>query len=957
MNSKIINEKGAADFGRDQQPGNMSLPRKRIQQLNMFEEKPKQIPSFSLVRKTDGILTKRMSFVDGEVIKDGSGCKMSRGIAVKAIVTPEEFGSFLQGLESNQALVHGVCDYEKAALVAKNQLETKAGEEPETADGLPIMARSKDFFHYPEGPGLLMLDHDQPRENAVALDDKALKAYRPDELIDIIGGFFEALKEAARVSVCSTSSCIYDTTTGAELRGKSSGFHIYLFPQNAKDVPRFLEVLGKRLVLAGFGRVEFSRSGAVLGRTLVDLLVASPERLDFVAGAVCDEGLEQRLPAPEYVPGGLLNTEALTNLTPTQEKEYQGILEQLKEKGKPTQDTIEEEYLEQEAEKLTTQSDINIAQARKTVKARKNRVLANDDLLFFAHEGAAVKVSSVLEQGNAYGGKACADPLEPEYDGNSKTKAIFYWNEGNNPLIHSQAHGGINYQFEETPNATTAEPNKEVESPLPLTKENDPSSPFPLETLGGTMAAACRDIQRAVQAPDALIAQSVLASANLAVQPMRDVDINGRVFPLSLFFLTIAGTGERKSTVDNIAIAPHRERERMSDKGTADAFSLYEMKSSAWETEKAKIIKSKDDLQIRSEQLQQLQKQQPTKPLDQTRLISDFTFEGLYKLFKAGIPSKGLFADEGGQFSGGHGMRNETILSTATGLSKLWDGAAIDRIRVIDGSSRLYGRRLSVHLMMQDKVGLEFYNNPVLKDQGLGSRMLAAWPSSTVGSRMYTKVNALETAGVRAFHSRINALLSQPAAYTEDSNEQELQPASMRLSPEAKREWIEFYNTVEAASKAKNVLEPVRGLANKAAEHAARIAGTIQLFEDHASSTINIEAMRGGIEIMTWYLDEALRICSSFNPSKQLLDAKEVLQWIHENGLETVTLPDIYRRGPVRSAGAARKVAKVLVEHKHLIEPKPERGKKVPPVVGMEGKKSREWWSVHPESESSLSND
>ncbi|CAK8716875.1 hypothetical protein GKODMF_08480 [Candidatus Electrothrix gigas] len=39
---------------------------------------------------------------------------------------------------------------------------------------------------------------------------------------------------------------------------------------------------------------------------------------------------------------------------------------------------------------------------------------------------------------------------------------------------------------------------------------------------------------------------------------------------------------------------------------------------------------------------------------------------------------------------------------------------------------------------------------------------------------------------------------------------------------------------------------------------------------------------------------------------------------------------------------------KVLVEHKHLIEPKPERGKKVPPVVGMEGKKSREWWSVHP---------
>ena len=77
------------------------------------------------------------------------------------------------------------------------------------------------------------------------------------------------------------------------------------------------------------------------------------------------------------------------------------------------------------------------------------------------------------------------------------------------------------------------------DSPLPLTKKNEQSEPFPFDALGDIMAAACRDIQRAVQAPDALIAQSVLASANLAVQPLRDVVIDGRVFPLSLFLLTI----------------------------------------------------------------------------------------------------------------------------------------------------------------------------------------------------------------------------------------------------------------------------------------------------------------------------------------------------------------------------------------------------------------------------------
>jgi hypothetical protein len=40
---------------------------------------------------------------------------------------------------------------------------------------------------------------------------------------------------------------------------------------------------------------------------------------------------------------------------------------------------------------------------------------------------------------------------------------------------------------------------------------------------------------------------------------------------------------------------------------------------------------------------------------------------------------------------------------------------------------------LAVHLMMQDKVGLEFFSNPILRDQGLGSRMLAAWPDKHGG--------------------------------------------------------------------------------------------------------------------------------------------------------------------------------------------------------------------------------
>jgi hypothetical protein len=57
---------------------------------------------------------------------------------------------------------------------------------------------------------------------------------------------------------------------------------------------------------------------------------------------------------------------------------------------------------------------------------------------------------------------------------------------------------------------------------------------------------------------------------------------------------------------------------------------------------------------------------------------------------------------------------------------------------------------------------------------------------------------------------------------------------------------------------------------------------------------------------------------------------------------------------PVRSAGTARKAVETLKAHNHLLEPKIPKGEKKPPVTCQSGKKSREWWEVHPESNSSF---
>src|SRR3546814_15418688 len=66
-----------------------------------------------------------------------------------------------------------------------------------------------------------------------------------------------------------------------------------------------------------------------------------------------------------------------------------------------------------------------------------------------------------------------------------------------------------------------------------------------------------------VQCPEAIAAQSVLAAAALAVQSHVDVvhPATGDTRPVSLFLVTVAASGERKSAADRIATDPIRLRE------------------------------------------------------------------------------------------------------------------------------------------------------------------------------------------------------------------------------------------------------------------------------------------------------------------------------------------------------------------------------------------------------------
>jgi hypothetical protein len=137
-------------------------------------------------------------------------------------------------------------------------------------------------------------------------------------------------------------------------------------------------------------------------------------------------------------------------------------------------------------------------------------------------------------------------------------------------------------------------PEVEIEPPRPLQRPPELSDPFPIGALGDVLSAAALAIVDQVQCPEAVAGQSVLAVATLAVQGYANIELpQGSTAPLSSFFLTVASSGERKSTVDRKALSPVREREKALRTRYDDDMPAYTIRQATWETSHKQILNNR----------------------------------------------------------------------------------------------------------------------------------------------------------------------------------------------------------------------------------------------------------------------------------------------------------------------------------------------------------------------------
>jgi len=478
------------------------------------------------------------------------------------------------------------------------------------------------------------------------------------------------------------------------------------------------------------------------------------------------------------------------------------------------------------------------------------------------------------------------------------------------------------------------------ERPRPLMRELPPSTPFPIDALGSVLGGAAAAINDKVQAPLSTCGQAVLAVATLATQGIANVILpTGQKKPLSCFFMTILETGGRKSACDAEALQPIRAYESSLREIYEREFSEYLKKKLAYERAQEKALKDcKGDQDVTKAALDNLGTP-PMSPLHYMITSTEPTFEGLCHHYSIGRPSLGIFATEGGQFIGGHSMSEDAKLRTATGLSNLWDGESIRRVRKGDGVQELRGKRLTVHLQVQPEVGSVMLGDRMLLAQGFLSRVFITAPDSTAGTRMWKEVLESSKLALQAYNKRITEVMKEALPET---------IRDISLSGDARALWIAFADSVEQDLKSGGVMEPIAGLANKLPEHAARLAAVLSLIENSTAYEVSGAHLAAGIELVKHYAAEALRLFGASKTDVALLQAQKLSAWLRESwrlkessGL--VSLPDIYQCAPIsaiRNMSMARKIIGILEEHGHVI---PEG------VNTVNGERRRETWRIVPE--------
>jgi hypothetical protein len=481
----------------------------------------------------------------------------------------------------------------------------------------------------------------------------------------------------------------------------------------------------------------------------------------------------------------------------------------------------------------------------------------------------------------------------------------------------------------------------ETEGPRPLRRELPPAAPFPISAFDcvPVLRDAITAIEMRTRAPLAICGNSVLAAAAVCAQAHADVVMPyNELRPLSDYFVSVAESGERKTSADDAALRPIRRHEAKLREDYAAAMLNYLQELDTYTAFKSHLQKTlKKDRQALRKAMAELGSG-PSKPLKSTILLDNPTVEGLEIYAAEGRPSFGLFTAEGGKLIGGHLLNDDNRMKAGATLNLLWDGKPMPRFRR-DYGDKLPGRRFAMHVMVQPEIAARMLADETLSNLGTLARCLVVAPDSTAGARFWRDVPASVEPALSAYDKALGSLLDRNPPTGSQPNE--LKPRALPLSPVARAMWIAFHDEAERKLTPGGEWASIRALGAKLPEHVARIGGALTIVTDPDAAEIGVSALEGGMMLANYYAAEALRLVDAGLTNPDLILAEKLLAWLHADARREVAhLREIYQFGPgsIRDKATAARIAAILEDHGWL--------RRLEAWTVVDGSRRRDVWAV-----------
>ncbi len=423
--------------------------------------------------------------------------------------------------------------------------------------------------------------------------------------------------------------------------------------------------------------------------------------------------------------------------------------------------------------------------------------------------------------------------------------------------------------------------------PLVLIDTDTAPEAYPIESLPAILLNAVNEVQGFVKAPISMVATSALAALAVAGQGQINIKrAENLIAPCSLFTLALAESGERKSTIDGFFTRTITEYEAFKRDEALPDIEVYKADIKSWQSKQAGKLEAikqasknnKPTLALENE-LRELENIKPIEPKVDRLIYGDTTPEQLAYSLAAKWPTGAVISSEAGVVFGGHAMGGDSAMRNMAVLNVLWDGGTHTVDRRTSESFMVRNARLSMSLSIQPAAILAFLRKAgdIARGSGFLARFLIAWPESTQGDRDYIEPPKTWPT-LAAYNTRIRAILDMPPPFDDTGNG--LMPTLLELSPEAKKAWVVFYNTIEHELKPEGELAMVRDVASKTADNAARIAGLFHLLQYGTTGQVNEADMQAACNVAMWHLSESRRFLIGVSQSPELSLAVMLDEWL-----------------------------------------------------------------------------